>query len=98
MSFAAILAADRRLVLLRLLAEAPGYSANAYLLQNALGAFGHHVAADALRAELVWLATQGLVDIDTLAETVIATLTEQGLDVAAGRTAHEGVKRPLPGR
>lgn len=98
MNFGDLLAADRRLVLLRLLAEAPGYSANAYLLHSAVAAFGHHVSADLLRAELHWSAEQGLIALEALGDTEIATLSERGLDVATGRATHPGVKRPLPGR
>lgn len=95
--FADHLAADRRLVVLRLLEQAPDYRGNAYLLQTALGAFGHAVGMDRLATDLHWLQEQGLVKLEAVGSIAIATLTQRGLDVAAGRAIVPGVARPAPG-
>jgi hypothetical protein len=88
---------DLRLVLLRVLAEAPGYEANSFILAGAAEEFGHHVSTDLLRTELTWLAEQGLVSVKTLAAVQVASLSPRGLDVAKGNASIPGVKRPAPG-
>jgi len=97
MSFAEVMADDRRLVILRLLAESPGYSANEYLLASALPGFGHNVSHDRLRSDITWLAEQGLVSISSQADLQVAKLTARGDDVQAGLARCPGVKRPAPG-
>ena len=97
MNYADIVAADRRLVVLRLLEQAPDYRGNAYLLQSALTTFGHTVGMDRLATELAWLEEQGLLAVETVGSVTIATLTQRGADVAAGRSVVPGVKRPAPG-
>ena len=91
-----MLAADRRLVILRLLHESGGYTANEYLIQAALDGFGHSVGRDLLRTELAWLAEQGLVTVQEVGGVQVATLTSRGDDVAEGRAVVPGVKRPEP--
>jgi hypothetical protein len=88
---------DRRLVLLRLLAESAGYAANEFLLNSALPGFGHSVSHDRVRADLDWLAEQELVQLEQPGNVYVATLTSRGLDVAQGKARVNGVKRPLPG-
>jgi len=51
-----------------------------------------------LRADLAWLAEQGLVTIEEVATVMIATVTRRGGDVAFGRAVVPGVRRPEPGR
>lgn len=97
MNFAQLQTEDRRLVLLRLLAESGDYRANLYLLQTAAGSFGHTVSMDRLQADIDWLSEQTLVSAESVAGVTIATLTQRGLDVAQGRAHCTGVKRPLPG-
>jgi len=88
---------DRRLSILLVLSESPQYSANAFLVQTAVGSiYGHNVSLDVLRTDLAWLAEQGLVQAKTTGDVVVATLTARGVDVAAGRAVQPGVKRPLP--
>lgn len=88
---------DRRLVMLRLLAEAEGYTVNEYVLTAALPGLGHAASADRIRTDLGWLEEQGLVGIEAPAGVRLARLTPRGADVAAGRARVEGVKRPMPG-
>ena len=90
-------AADRRLVILQLLALSGAYTANEYILRDALPSFGHSPSQDVLRADFAWLAEQGLVSVDAVASVEIITLTERGLDVQSGRAQVPGVKRPRPG-
>lgn len=88
--------ADRRLAILQLLAEA-GYEVNDSVLNSALDDYGHRISRDMLLSDLAWLRDQGLVaDRDLSGVTVVAQLTQRGLDVAEGRTTVPGVKRPRP--
>lgn len=95
--FAEIQTEDRRLVILRLLAESSGYRAASPLLQSALEGFGHVVSADRLIADLDWLYEQQLVSIESVGGITLAVLTQRGLDVGQGRAHCTGVKRPMPG-
>ena len=97
MNFREALAEDRRLSLLLVLAETPGYSANAFLLQQAIAdIYGHSVSIDQVRTDLAWLAEQGLLSVRTVGDVILAKLATRGADVAAGRAEQPGVKRPLP--
>lgn len=91
------LAADRRLMILRLLAEAPDYRASGYLIGAALAPMGHAVGTDRLRTDLAWLEEQGLLALERPGGVDIARLTDRGADVAAGRSVTPGVRRPAPG-
>lgn len=95
--FSAMVLADRRLVILRVLQQSAGYAANEHLLRSMASSLGHQVGADRLRADLSDLAEMGLVGADTVAGVVIATLTQKGADVVSGAVSVPGVKRPLPG-
>lgn len=86
-----------RLVVLRTLAEAPGYRSNSSMLQMILEQFGLSVSRDQLHTELAWLQEQGLVSAESIKTVQISTLTTRGLDVAAGKAHVPGVKRPGPG-
>ena len=97
MSFQTAVTEDRRLVLLRLLAQSGGATAGAYLLQTALAGFGHHPSLDQVETDLAWLAEQGRVTASHPAGVTSATLTARGLDVSEGRATQPGVKRPRPG-
>lgn len=93
-TFASFLAEDRRLVILRVLADMPGYRTNSFLLHTLLGKFGHEPSADQVKTDLTWLQEQGLVKIDDAEGVYVATLTTRGADAAAGRAIVPGVKRP----
>lgn len=88
---------DRRLMILRLLAEIPGYAANEYVLRAALGDYGHAVSADRLRGDLAWLTEQELLRLETPAGLTVAHLLPRGQDVGAGHAQAPGVARPRPG-
>lgn len=88
---------DRRLVMLRLLSEQPGYRMNSSTLHAGL----HHLAVVASRddvaTDLQWLKEQGLVNLDQVPEAphlYITTLSARGGDVAAGLSTVPGVARP----
>jgi Fe2+ or Zn2+ uptake regulation protein len=87
-----------RLVILRLLAEATEYRLNASILGDMVAAHGLAATRAQIRTEIAWLEEQGLLKADELANgLVVATLSERGLDVAAGRASVPGVQRPGPG-
>lgn len=98
MSFAKFQLADRRLTLLLALEAAAEYKANHYLLQRFCGSVGHSVSLDAIVADLTWLQSVQLLSLEHHNDVVVATLTTQGLDVAAGRSVVPGVARPAPGQ
>lgn len=93
-NFSSFLAEDRRLVILRVLADMPGYRTNSFLLTTLLGKFGHEPSADQVKGDLAWLQEQGLVKVDDAQGVFVATLTTRGADVGAGRAVVPGVKRP----
>lgn len=97
MSFSTLLTEDRRLVVLRFLAESVGYHLNTAVLQTALDSLGHAVSRDQVETECAWLAEQGLVMVEIVGPVRVVTLTARGLDVASGRASVPGVKRPGPG-
>ena len=98
--FAAVLAEDRRLIILRSLADVPGYHLNEQVLKLGLNAFGHHAGRDLVRADIQYLLDHDLVRVDRLpgqgGELWLVTLTAACEDVAKGRL-HPGVARPRPG-
>ncbi|MGE4545828.1 MAG: hypothetical protein AB7D06_17185 [Pedobacter sp.] len=96
MSFADIVIADIRLIILRTLAEDQGYSMNESVLQEVLGMFGHAVSRDRVKTELRWLEEQGLVTVENVVGIMVAKLTPRGADVASGAAKVDGVKRPRP--
>lgn len=96
MSFKELITQDQRLVVLRVLSEA-GYDANESIISDGLDLYGHDISRDLVRTHLNWLEEQGLLTIERLKDGyMVASITQRGLDVAQGRVAVEGVKRPRP--
>lgn len=95
--FATHLTEDRRLVILRVLLESAGYTANEYLLHSMAERLGHVVSADRIQTDLAWLKEQSLIAVDEVAGVRIAKLLTRGEDVARGRIEVPGVKRPRAG-
>lgn len=87
---------NRRLAMLRFLAEEPDYRMNTSLMQSALDAIGVRESRDVINADAFWLKDVGLVEHEDLGPILVLRLTERGLDVAEGRTVVPGVKRPGP--
>jgi hypothetical protein len=95
-TFAEHLRESRRLTLLRLLHESPGYTANSSVLHAGIGQFGFASSRDDVHTDLAWLGEQALVELEDLGPVVVATLTERGADAACGRAIVPGVQRPRP--
>lgn len=95
-SYAELVTADMRLVVLLSLAQDFGYSHNEYVLKEVLRQLGHAVSSDKLRTELAWLQEQGLVELEDVMSTKVVKLTTRGKDVADGSVVVPGVKRPEP--
>lgn len=94
-SFAETLREDRRLVLLRLLAEQRGYTANSSQLHAGLQHLGVAATRDEVLTDLAWLAEQDLLRTREAVEgVVVAELTARGQDVARGHAIVPGVARP----
>ena len=85
-----------RIAILRVLDAAPGCRANSSILHSALDDLGLTCTRDQVKGELAWLAEQRLVTNAETGALVVATITERGADVAAGRTVVPGVQRPSP--
>jgi len=94
MSFAKFQEEDRKLAILRLLAEDNDYRVNSSILQQGLDLYGHSVSRDRLHTDLVWLAEQDLVTTEDINSVLVVKLTQRGLDVSSGRATCPGVKRP----
>ena len=87
---------DRRLAILRFLAEDKAYQLNTAMLQEALRAIGHTVSRDEVETQAAWLEEQGLVTLERIGPVTVAKLSERGLDCATGACCVPGVKRPGP--
>ncbi len=96
-AFGMLLRAQRRRVLLGLLAEAPTYESSQYVLYHALEGTHLETSSSAIALELAWLAERGLATLDQLAGATVARVTQRGLDVAKGLILIDGVARPDPG-
>ncbi len=92
--FAAHLAEDRRLVILRVLHELPAYRTNSFILSTMLSTWGHEPSSDQVKTDLTWLQEQGFLELDIVESVYIAKLTTRGADVATGRAVVPGVMRP----
>ena len=96
MNYCELVSADARLVILRMLAQDPGYSHNEYVLSAALASYGHKLSKDRIRTELAWLDEQQLIHLEDVSGVKVARLSSRGADVAAGTATCPGVKRPGP--
>lgn len=88
-----------RIAMLKLLAEQPAYSANDSILTQAVNMMGLTCTRDQMRSHIAWLAEQLLVtrvEAGSSPPIIVATLTERGGEVAAGRSSVPGVQRPSP--
>ena len=96
MSYSSLLAENRRLEILRALAQDPGYELNLPLLQDVLRMVGLTASVDQVRVEAAWLVEQGLAETRDLVGVPLIRLTSRGLDVASGAAVVPGVARPRP--
>lgn len=97
-SFEKHLAANRRLVILKLLAGIAGYTTNEYLISEHLQDWHLPTSQDVVRSDMAWLHEQGLATVEIVGPVAMAKITQRGLDVSAGRSIVPGVARPVPGR
>ena len=98
MSLEMIMREERRLAMLKLLAKAPGRSANAYVIARSLPQLGHGCTLDQVKTDLAWLAEQGLIKSEDLGGgMVVATLLNRGDEAQAGLASIPGVAVPLAG-
>ncbi|QHB72924.1 ArsR family transcriptional regulator [Stenotrophomonas sp. 364] len=96
-SFADHLREDRRLVILRILCDLPGYRANSSQLHAALYHLAVASSRDDVHTDLHWLQEQGLLRLhETMPDLQAAELTPRGHDVAKGLAMTPGVSRPGP--
>lgn len=98
--YAEVLAADRRLVILRLLVEAGGESGES-ALEKGLHMLGHRTAVDRdqVRKDLRELEARGCVEIEFYdAKVMIGAITRRGVSVAEGKVVVAGVAKPTLGR
>ena len=96
MNYSQLVTEDRRLVILRFLAEAQDYCLNTSVLQSVLASVGHCCSRDQVATDAAWLEEQGLVRSEAMGPVALVRLTARGEDVAAGRAVAPGVKRPSP--
>lgn len=99
MSYRDLVAADRRLCILRLLVEDGGH-ANESVLEQALEALGHRAGMEraVVRQYLRDLESVGCITIDFYRDKImVASITERGVKVARGQVTVDGVKQPSPG-
>lgn len=98
--FAEHLAADRRLVILRLLIEGNGELGESSI-EHGLLMLGHRAGVDRdyVLGELDNLKILGLVEVEQFnGRVTVAAITKKGVAVAEGRVQVEGVKKPSLGR
>lgn len=96
--FAQKLIEDRRLVLLCLLAEQRGQTANSSVLHMGLHHLGVVVERHEVVEDLRHLQLHGLVALEQVIDTVyVARLQGRGEDVVAGTVQVDGISRPRRG-
>jgi hypothetical protein len=94
MSFVNYIREDQRLVILRVLAQMPSYTANSSVLHGGLVQVGHNPSRDQVKTEIRWLEEQGLVTVEEVFDLLVARITERGADLVAARITVPGVKKP----
>lgn len=97
--FVETLAADRRLVILRLLVEAGGECGDS-VLQKGLVLLRHKLANDraVVHADIEFLKANDLVVTEALGDRVLAvTITQRGVALTRGAVTVAGVSQPSMG-
>lgn len=95
--FQARAAEDRRLVILRFLAEEEDGRMSASLMQDALALMAHRVARAQVMDDADYLEGHGLLKVEYVGTVPLLRITARGEDVAAGVLTVPGVKRPRRG-
>ncbi|MGR3435258.1 MAG: VpaChn25_0724 family phage protein [Shimia sp.] len=86
----------RRLAILRHLAQAQDYTANASILRDVCSGVGVPSTHDQVIGALAWLQEAELITLVDHGDVVVATARLRGVEVAAGAAEHPGVARPRP--
>ena len=88
---------NRRVAILRFLAEDSDYSLNDSVIQACLEEIGLGCSRDAIRADFAFLADIGAITFEVVMGSIyVAKLTAKGDDIAKGRAVVPGVKKPGP--
>lgn len=80
-----------RCQLLKLVKSAAGGCSNSGLLKDQMQRIGLAITHDRTRSELRWLHEVELLDLEEFGNTLVATITERGEDVANGLARVDGV-------
>jgi hypothetical protein len=96
-NYAETVSKHRRLTILKFLSDSPSYTSNASILEGVCNSFGMITTRDQVDGEISWLAENGLVLRTDEGGFIVATATTRGVDVASGKSRHDGVRRPAPG-
>ncbi|MBP2301295.1 VpaChn25_0724 family phage protein [Azospirillum picis] len=98
MSWTEHLTEDLRLVILRILSEAPGHRANSSIIQTAANALGHHVTRAQVEQQIGYLGDLAAVTTDKVGAVLVVTLGQPGDDhLRRLGTPLPGVKLPSLG-
>lgn len=88
---------QRRLVILRCLAETASGKLNTSVLTDGCNYYGTPATRDDVRTDSAWLAEQGLARVEELTESVqLVVITQRGMDIAGGLATVPGVRKPSP--
>ena len=85
---------NRRLAIIRLLAEDTDLSVNTSMIEDALEVFGINVSRAVVDADGAWLESVGAIRVDQVGAVTVFTLTASGLDHVNRKTIIPGIKRP----
>jgi len=85
---------DRRLAILRILSQAPAYTANASIIQDFLLDMGMNPSRDTVRTDLAWLDEQSLVVLQGDLGVYGAIASSRGIEVADGKVTVPGIAAP----
>lgn len=99
MSYRELVAADRRLCILRLLLEDGGHG-NERVLEKGLESLGHRAGLErsVVRGYLSDLEKTGCITVEFHRDKImVASITERGVKVARGQVTVDGVAQPSPG-
>lgn len=98
MSWKDHLTEDLRLVILRILSEAPGHKANSSIIQTAANALGHHVTRAQVEQQIGYLSDLAAVTKEQVGAVLVVTLAQPGDDhLKRLGTPLPGVKLPSLG-
>ncbi|NVJ90864.1 MAG: hypothetical protein HWE34_04360 [Methylocystaceae bacterium] len=85
---------ERRLAILRILSQAPAYTANASIIQDFLVDMGMNPSRDMVRTDLAWLDEQKLVSLNIDQGVYGAVASSRGIEAAEGKISIPGISKP----